>query len=88
MFDLYLDPSSNPSTLNAEKCLLVAMSNLPDSNLIKIVYSLVFGTSGIAKISLTGAKFLVLSGVGRENIGAPQVLTLPAKVCTRTNQVK
>ena len=81
------DPASNPLTLNAESRPLAAMLSLPNSDLVRIVYSLGFGASGIGNSSPTDRKFLTLSGEGRVAIGSPQVFMLPSSLIN-TNAVK
>ena len=82
------DPASNTLTLNAESRPLATMLSLPDStNLVRIVYSLGFGASGIGYSSPTDIKFLALSGEGGVAIGSPQVFTLPSSLIN-TNAVK
>ena len=77
----------NPLTLHVEIRPLAAMLSLPDSNLVRIVYSLGFGASGIGDSSSTDGKFLALSGEGRVAIGSPQVFTLPSSLIN-TNAIK
>jgi len=80
VYTFLLDPNANPLTLNAETRPLAAMLSLPDSNLVRLVYSLGYGASGIGDSSPTDRKFLVLSGEGGAAIGSPQVFTLPSTI--------
>ena len=53
VFTFLSDPDANPLTLNAENRPLAAMLSLPNSNLVRLVYSLGYGASGIGDSSPT-----------------------------------
>ena len=70
--------------LNSEPKLLAALVNVPESALVKVVYGLGFGTSGISTTNPSDGKLLMLTGELEESHLMRRVdsLMLPADLCT------
>ena len=71
------DQTSTLTQLNAEQRLFTLLVNIPQSNIIKVIYGLGIGTSGIGEMSPNNNKILALTGEGNNIIGCPQALILP-----------
>ena len=72
-----LDPESNLTQLNAENRPYTALINVPHSNIVRVIYGLGYGTSGIGITSPIDNKILAMSGEGDSTIGVPPTITLP-----------
>eukprot|EP00957_Ditylum_brightwellii_P057991 4397469-Ditylum_brightwellii.AAC.1 len=59
---------------------MVALVNLPNSNQVKVLHGLGFGTRGIGTITPTSNKLLVMSGEGDKTLGTPEAICLPATI--------
>eukprot|EP00957_Ditylum_brightwellii_P065060 4934970-Ditylum_brightwellii.AAC.1 len=66
--------------LNEGTTPFVALVNLLNSNLVKLVYGSGYRFSGIESTSPTNGKVLMLTGEGDEMLGAPECLCLPESV--------
>ena len=72
-----LDPESNLTQLNSENRPYTALINVPHSNIIRVIYGLGYGASGIGETSPIDNKILAMSGEGDATLGVPPTLTLP-----------
>jgi hypothetical protein len=72
-----------PLELNADDIPRVALVNIPSSSKVRVVYGTGFGsrTIGQAHSSIT-SKFVMLNGEGGNDLGYPNVLTLPRDIIT------
>ena len=68
---------SQLTQLNAEQRLFTVMVNIPQTNLIKIIYGMSIGTSGIGETAPNDNKILALTGEGNSTVGCPQAIILP-----------
>jgi hypothetical protein len=78
-----INPDSPLTQLNAEQRRFTVMINIPQSNLIKIIYGLSLGTSCIGETAPNDNKILALTGEGNSQIGCPQALILPNTIRTK-----
>ena len=72
-----LDPNSNLTQLNAENRPYTALVNIPHSNIIRVIYGLGYGASGIGETSPIDNKILAMSGEGDATLGVPPTITFP-----------
>ena len=88
LFTFLSNETADLTKLNSEKRLFTLLVNLPQSSLIKVVYGLGLGTSGIGDLSLNDNKLLALTGEGNVRVGCPQVLVFPKELCTVIKHIK
>lgn len=66
--------------LNSDDSLFTTLVAVPDSNRVKLVYGLGFGTAGIGRVSSVAGKLLALTGEGGGEIGPAQTMVLDASL--------
>jgi hypothetical protein len=79
-FDFITNPSSNLLELNSDDVIRTAIIGIPNSSLVKTLYSGGIGASGIGHTSSDDGNFLFLYGDGGPDIGAPSSMSLPASI--------
>lgn len=57
------DPNCPLAIFNAKNRIMMAIVNIPNSNLCRVLYGFGFGASGIGVISSVDGKVLALTGV-------------------------
>ena len=80
VYTFLIDQTSTLAQLNSEQRLFTIMINIPQSNLIKIIYGLAIGTSGIGETSPNDNKILALTGEGNSIVGCPTAIVLPNSI--------
>ena len=73
--------------LNGDDTPRVALISIPLTKMVRVIYSLGMGSSGIGRTNALANKFLMLTGDGGKDIGPPTPLVLPRsnKRCTKTS---
>ena len=66
--------------LNGDDTPRVALISIPETKMVRVVYSVGMGSSGIGRANALSNKILMLTGDGDIDIGPPTPLTLPASV--------
>ena len=82
LYSFLRDPNANLMRLNTDRTLRTCLVAIPSSKLVKVVYGLSFGVTGIETVSPLADKMLVLFGEGGGEFGTPQVLVMDKTVCT------
>ena len=64
LYSFLRDPNANLMRLNTDRTLRTCLVAIPSSKLVKVVYGLSFGVTGIETVSPLADKMLVLFGEG------------------------
>ena len=64
LYSFLRDPNANLMRLNTDRSLRTCLVAIPSSKLVKVVYGLSFGVTGIETVSPLADKMLVLFGEG------------------------
>eukprot|EP00957_Ditylum_brightwellii_P004384 332164-Ditylum_brightwellii.AAC.1 len=81
-YKFFVQTDPNLSKLNADNHALTALMCLPNSGLIKVMYGIGYGCSGVGVTKEIDGKLLALPGEGGDEFGLPQPLVLPASIVT------
>ena len=66
--------------LNGDDTPRVALISIPLTKMVRVIYSLGMGSSGIGRTNALANKFLMLTGDGGKDIGPPTPLVLPRSI--------
>jgi hypothetical protein len=78
VYQFLLEADSSLTQLNSENRLYTALINVPHSNIIRVIYGLGYGSSGIGETSPIDNTILAMSGEGDATLGVPPTITLPS----------